>query len=83
MPRYDYRRTNCGEEFVFSHSWKELREQCPACDKNTLKKIISTVRIRRFNNLPPEDSKTRVHNAIEEARKDLKSEKTNLRKRKK
>lgn len=42
MPTYEYKCEDCGEQFeVVQKMSEEPLKHCPACNKETLKKIIS------------------------------------------
>ena len=47
MPIYDYKCSNCGQEFELIQKFSDKpKTKCPNCEKNTLRKLVSAPSFR-------------------------------------
>ena len=82
MPRYDYWCEGCQKEMTLTHSWKEKITKCPECSDDRFSKSLTKTRWSK-KVIVKNPTGAVIKQSIENAKKEIKSEKVRLRKRKK
>lgn len=89
MPRYSYQCHECEKDFIFRHSYKEVKKECPDCNKQVLVRNLTTPAVIKYSgeNYPKKGSfgnKTGqvVVETIEATRAEIKKQKKSLKNRK-
>tara|TARA_R100001510_G_C7486136_1_gene95958 strand:+ start:242 stop:508 length:267 start_codon:yes stop_codon:yes gene_type:complete len=84
MPKYVYECTSCSETLEIRHSIKEKMEDCPLCDKTECLERVPSVPIIAKRKATLSDGRPAgalVKEFIEDAKRDVSSEKKDLQKR--
>lgn len=80
MPKYSYRCDSCSHTFDVRHSIKDLLTDCPECDQKEVLKRVPSTPFRSTTTKKTQRGKVGeiTKKFIEDARKELKKEKKQL-----
>ncbi len=83
MPRYDYFCDECNKIKTLAHSWQEKIEECPECGSDLFSRVMSIANFHKKKELKQNHpTGTVVNQSIKDAKEELRTEKKNLRDRK-
>jgi len=81
MPLYDYKCSECAENFSYRHSYKELMVKCEICKTDTLEKFLGNSSNFIKKTVKAKNHRVSVEQEIERVRKELKDDKDKLKNR--
>ncbi len=81
MPFYDYYCSDCEDKFCVMHSMSEEWDRCEICDGENITKIVASVGLKIDEKKFKKKAGDLVKSHIEEAKRDIKKEKSDMKKR--